>query len=130
MNRSRQQKAKVLTLFKWGGGVALCCMVVKWFFFPGVPFEASRWRFDEQGHLSVRLAMGDRLVGSGALIGKTRSEVCAMLGEPMEHPEFADWDLVYWLGPERCWPVLGSEYLLVRLSRDGRVRECRIMSDG
>ena len=130
----RQSISSRTRSFVWVGiALVLCGVAIRWSFFPGVPFDADEWRAAERAgadRSNGRLGMGARLVRTGALIGKTKTEVLVMLGEPMPHPEFADWDLVYWLGPERSFMVLGSEYLLLRLSEESRVRECRIMSDG
>ena len=54
--------------------------------------------------------MADRLIADRTLIGKTRAKVVEMLGEPSETPNFADWDMVYWLGPVQVFsgPVLNG----------------------
>jgi hypothetical protein len=73
--------------------------------------------------------MADGLVSSGILLSKTRSEVQAMLGPATETDKFRDYDLVYWLGPERSYMSIDSEWLVVRLDRSGRVRKAHIVSD-
>ena len=52
-----------------------------------------------------------------------------MLGEPPETEYFRDWDLVYWLGPERGFMSIDSEWLVLRLHENGRAAECRIVRD-
>ena len=42
---------------------------------------------------------------------------------------FADYQLVYWLGPERGFISLDSEWLAVRIGPDQRVAEARIVRD-
>jgi hypothetical protein len=73
--------------------------------------------------------MADWLVGSGTLRGKTRQDVITLLGEPSDEGYFRKWDLVYWLGPERGYFSIDSEWLVLRLGRDDRVIECRIDRD-
>ena len=46
-----------------------------------------------------------------------------MLGEPPKTNYFSDWDVVYWLGPERGLAGIDSEWLIVRIGEDGRVAE-------
>jgi hypothetical protein len=52
-----------------------------------------------------------------------------LLGEPSDEGYFREWDFVYWLGPERSYMGIDSEWLVVRLGRDGRVTEYRIVRD-
>ena len=73
--------------------------------------------------------MADRLLARGTLLGKSRAEVVAMLGEPPETEYFREWHLVYRLGPERGLFGIDSEWLVLRIREDGRVAECRIVTD-
>ncbi len=73
--------------------------------------------------------MADRLLSDGALIGLTRAELVGMLGEPPKTNYFSDWDVVYWLGPERGLAGIDSEWLIVRIGEDGRVAEARLVTD-
>jgi hypothetical protein len=92
-------------------------------------FDSTAWRDEAQIQRGVRLGMADRLIAQGTLLGKTRAEVVEMLGEPPRTGYFADWDLVYWLGPERGFISIDSEWLVLRLSADGRVTDNRIVRD-
>jgi hypothetical protein len=73
--------------------------------------------------------MADRLVARGILIGKTKDETVKLLGMPHKTEYFADWDLVYWLGPERGFFNIDSEWLVLRLGTDGCVVDNRIIRD-
>jgi hypothetical protein len=73
--------------------------------------------------------MADRLVSCGTLRGKTRQQVIELLGDPSDEGYFRQFDLVYWLGPERGFMSIDSEWLVLRLGRDERVVECRIVRD-
>lgn len=59
----------------------------------------------------------------------SRSEAVGLLGEPDTTDYFADFDMVYWLGPERSFISIDSEWLVLRLGEDGRVTERRVVSD-
>src|SRR4051812_16351163 len=96
----------------------IAALVVRWRWFPGQPFDPVAWgdesRVDEGG----RLGMADRLVARRTLLGMTRAEVVGMLGEPTNTAKFGAWDLVYWIGPERAFFSIDSEWLVIRLNAD------------
>jgi hypothetical protein len=103
---------------------------VTWALWPsGRPFDPVTWNDKTQVEAGIRLAMADRIVSRRMLSGKTRPEVIAMLGEPPKTDYFSDWDLVYWLGPERGFISIDSEWLVVRFDSNNRVSEYRIVRD-
>jgi hypothetical protein len=102
---------------------------VRWVWFPGRAFDSIAWQDEVQVQQGVRLEMADRLVARGTLVDKTRAEVVELLGEPTRTGHFADWDLVYWLGPERGFISIDSEWLVLRLGVDRRVVDNRIVHD-
>src|SRR5262245_24472150 len=102
---------------------------IRAFYFPGRAFDSATWQDDVQVEKGVRLAMADSLVDRDGLIGKTRNEVLQMLGEQSPEPYFAQWDLRYWLGPERGFIGIDSEWLVLRFGADGRVIENSIVTD-
>lgn len=108
-------------------------LVVAWgakrVLFPGRGFDAAAWALDADYGRGPRLEMADRLVARSALLGRTRAEVVAQLGEPPPTAYFSDWDLVYWLGPERGLLSIDSEWLVVRFSSAGTASDCRIVRD-
>jgi len=53
------------------------------------------------------------------LRGMTREEVVSLLGAPPEPTYFTEYDLVYWLGPER--------WLAIKFGRDGRVSKTALL---
>ena len=105
-------------------GLTVCSM-----WLAGRAFDPVAWRDEFQVQQGVRLGMTDRLIARRTLLGKTRAEVIEMLGEPPPTGYFADWDLVYWLGPERGFMSIDSEWLVLRLDEDGRVVDNRIVRD-
>lgn len=103
---------------------------VAWVFWPsGRAFDPAAWKDETQVKEGVRVAMADRVVARRMLSGKTRPEVIALLGEPPRTGYFSDWDLVYWLGPERGFMSIDSEWLVVRFDANERVSEYRIVRD-
>lgn len=112
------------------GALAVVAGLLVWrLWFPGGAFDPVAWRDESQVQQGVRLGMADRLIARRTLIGKTRAEVVELLGEPPPTGYFADWDLVYWLGPERGFISIDSEWLVLRLAEDGRVIDNRIVRD-
>jgi hypothetical protein len=52
-----------------------------------------------------------------------------MVGEPDKTNYFSDWDMVYWLGPERGFMGIDSEWLVFRLDGEEKVLEYQIVED-
>lgn len=112
-----------------GLAVLLVSLVVWRVRFPGQPFDATLWRADEDSQSGIRQRMADRLLARRSLIGLSRREVVAMLGEAPDHGVFRDWDIVYLLGPERNSVSIDSEWLVLRLGSDGNVVDARLVHD-
>lgn len=97
-----------------------------------IAFDAALWREGEKasfGADDTRARMADGLLESHILIGKSRSDVVAMLGPPTTTGYFREFDLVYWLGAERGFIRIDSEWLVLRLDKSGTVSEARIVRD-
>jgi hypothetical protein len=95
------------------------------------PFDQVTWCLGESPFLSKdapRLRMADGLVGSRSLLGKNAQDVKSLLGPPTKTDKFKNFDLVYWLGPERGWLGVDSEWLLIRFG-NGKVVEANIVRD-
>lgn len=96
-------------------------------------FNRQLWIESGSGPFSKeapRLTMADGLVRSRVLIGMSLPEVEAMLGPQSEAQYFRrEYDLVYWLGAERNFISIDSEWLVLKLSRQGMVTEARIVTD-
>jgi hypothetical protein len=73
--------------------------------------------------------MVDSLIQSGQLDDKAEDEVLTLLGPPTDTKYFSDWDAVYWLGPERGFLCLDSEWLVLRFDAEGRVSEYQLVRD-
>lgn len=109
--------------------LTLAGLTVWWIWFPGRAFDPVAWQDQAQVQEGVRLSMADRLVARSTLLGKARTEVIALLGEPTPTNYFSDWDMVYWLGEERSIFPIDSEWLVLRFGTEGRVVENRIVTD-
>lgn len=92
-------------------------------------FDAGDWRTVERSDDYSRLEMVDALIWSGRLDGLTRGQVVRLLGPDCECAYFKEWDLVYWLGPERSVISLDSEWLVIRFGPDGRTSEYTLVTD-
>ncbi|MDX1996745.1 MAG: hypothetical protein SF066_03415 [Thermoanaerobaculia bacterium] len=95
----------------------------------GTTFDAEAWRDPKRVQAGDRRAMADRLLWTRALLGRSRTDVLALLGPPSSDGYFRDWGLVYWLGPERGYFGIDSEWLGLRLDAEERVIEARILTD-
>jgi hypothetical protein len=114
-------------------GLAVFTLVLVWMFrTPGREFDQQLWRdyadLNQTGRYP-RLEMADRFLAMGGLGGQSRAEIVDMLGEPPDTKYFRDWDLVYWLGPERGFMSIDSEWLVFRLDTRGRVVDYRVVRD-
>ncbi|MBD2096142.1 hypothetical protein H6F90_13445 [Trichocoleus sp. FACHB-591] len=94
-------------------------------------FESADWQERSQSHspAAVRGCMVDDLLKRHTLVGKSRSEVIALLGQPDTTDYFQDCDLVYWLGPEQGLMSIDSEWLIIRLDAQGRVSNHQLVTD-
>jgi hypothetical protein len=79
--------------------------------------------------LAPRGCMVDDLLAKWPLVGRDSAFVLNLLGRPQPTPYFKRYDLVYWLGPERGFMSIDSEWLVVRFDSTGRVSEARLVTD-
>ena len=80
------------------------------------------------GDESVRLNMVDDLLRRYKLVGMSRTELEALLGKPPPTGYFANYDYVYWLGPERGFISIDSEWLCIKF-KDDIVIDAKICRD-
>ena len=99
-------------------------------------FNAELWRTQEStDHDTMwppRLCMVDDLMASGQLKSLTKAQVIQLLGSP--HPKnfpggAQSCDIHYYLGPERGFIRIDSEWLFLTFGEDGRVARYWIYRD-
>ena len=97
---------------------------------PKKTFNAAKWR---EAHASInppaRLHMVDSLMRSRRLDNLTRPQVQELLGPPNENTSWSDEGLVYWLGPNRGFLRIDSDWFVIRFGPNGRVSDYEITSD-
>lgn len=133
------KRDRTILWFSLGAGVillTLLCLGLWPFFGHAVRERLNRERFDpvawqQKGNLTnaVRIRMVDDLVKRNPLKGMGRAEVLKLLGEPDKTVYFKEWDLVYWLGPERSFLPIDSEWLVIRLNKENLVKEYAVVTD-
>lgn len=96
-----------------------------------IPFESASWQNPGKvdGQDPIRIRMVDDLVRSRRLDHQSRAEVDKLLGKPTSTNYFKEYDLVYWLGPERGFFSIDSEWLVIRFDKSEFVQEYRIVRD-
>jgi hypothetical protein len=93
-------------------------------------FDTALWQDSARVYSAepVRRCMVDDLLGRLDDRHQSRSEIVGLLGVPRPSTYFSEYDLVYWVGPERGMGV-DSEWLVFRFDRADRVSEARLVTD-
>jgi hypothetical protein len=92
-------------------------------------FDPVAWRSARHTSDPVRIRMVDDLLHSQGFHGMTRDKVTSLIGEPDDTGYFQDFDLVYWLGPERGFMGIDSEWLVFKLDGQQKVKNYQIVRD-
>jgi len=94
-------------------------------------FDSENWKntAPDWTHDSIRLRMIDDLLDRHQLLGKSRDEIIDLLGEPDDTDYFSDYEMVWWLGPERSFMAIDSEWLLIDLNEREQAVEVRLGND-
>jgi hypothetical protein len=96
-------------------------------------FNSEEWKKNaitvQNSDWPPRLVMVDNLISSNKLDGLSKAEVIELLGVPGNHDYFNNYDLVYWLGPERSFIRIDSEWLAISFDGKNRVREYLLVRD-
>lgn len=95
-------------------------------------FDATAWKASLSSPKTsdpIRLRMVDDLLRRHPFIGMSRGDLIALLGTPPKTGYFTDYQFVYWLGPERGYMSIDSEWLAVRFGPDDRVSAAQIVRD-
>jgi hypothetical protein len=94
-------------------------------------FDSSVWRDSTVAFRKPypRLQMADDILRRKLLDGLTADSLVTLLGPRPKTSYFTDWDYVYWLGPERGFISIDSEWLVIDLGADGRVNRTTVVTD-
>ncbi len=117
---------------RWGLALAgLVVVVVGSRLLSRTRFDSVRWQDEGVTNRKPypRLQMADDLLRRHILDGLPADSVEALLGPKPKTDYFAARDYVYWLGPERGWVRIDSEWLVIDLGVDGRVARAEIVRD-
>ena len=95
------------------------------------PFESASWKNPDlvESKDPIRFRMVDDLVKNRRRVGRSREEVEMMLGKSAMPEDLREFDLGYWLGPDRVAMGTDSEWLAISLDERGVVREYGIVRD-
>lgn len=126
--------ARTLKLFAALALVALIALAAYFHFTHGpTEFDREVWLAGEKQEFSPdapRLRMADGLIASRSLVGKTKEQVESLLGPQTDTNYFRpEYDLVYWLGAERSYISIDSEWLALKIGKGNVVSEARIVRD-
>ncbi len=120
------QREFVVVTIVW---LAVTAMLAAWALWPAPSFDPAIWNDESHARHGARLTLADDIVRRELLSGMSRAQVISLLGKPPPTSYFADWDLVYWLGPERGFISIDSEWLVVRFDAREQVSEYCIAQD-
>jgi hypothetical protein len=73
--------------------------------------------------------MVDDLLKQRRLEGLMREQVVELLGPVDQTARWREWDLVYYLGPERSPLGIDSEWLVIRLDAGRKVSTSQVVRD-
>ena len=99
------------------------------------PYEKQEWLHGTSRTQMrfPRLGMADYLIEHRMLHGLGKREVIEMLGatdgEDIQWSEKDNFDLLYWLGPERGFMSVDSEWLAIKFDGSGKVAEYKLVRD-
>lgn len=103
-------------------------------------FSAPSWKdrafIDHSDRDSPRSRTVDDLLASSVLVGKSREDITALLGmdDGLRGTGYAggfcdDYDFVWFVGPEPGWISVDSQWLVIKLSPEGKAAEVKTVTD-
>lgn len=94
-------------------------------------FDSASWKNEQlvdNWENPIRLRMVDDLLKKHELVSMSKNQIDELLGVPKPTGYFSDYDYVYWLGPERGFISIDSEWLGIKF-QNNIVIEARILRD-
>ncbi len=100
-------------------------------YFNRLDFDSEVWKKPSSSSYEgpVRIRMVDDLLWEYDLVGMASEEVTILLGPTDNLGYFDSYDFVYWLGPERSFFGVDSEWLVILLDDNGKVSRHKIVTD-
>ena len=97
------------------------------------PFDAHKWIVaDAKGAAGTqkeyRILAIDDLLSHKNFKGQTKAQIVALLGQPIQTDKYKNYDMVYWLGPDRSCMRIDSEWLVFTLENE-QVKSYRVIAD-
>ena len=94
-------------------------------------FNSQKWKelSSYKNDKLTRVDMVDDLLEKHQLKGKKKNQVIDLLGTVTKTDKFQDWDMVYWLGPERGFMSIDSEWLVLKLNKENEVIDVQVVRD-
>lgn len=94
------------------------------------PFDSLEWRnsLAEERTDPVRIRMIDDLLSRHGLKGMSRAQIDSLLGTPPKTSYFPEYEND-WLGPERGFIRIDSEWLGLQFDASGRVSKVSMLRD-
>lgn len=124
-----KRRTKIAWIIALAASILALGVAAKFVLFPGVAFDQSKWNLNPGDPPHWRRPMADRLVARRTLHGLTPLEVEQLLGPPHGPARGFDSDLLYYLGPERGFISIDSEWLALWLDQSGQVGRAEILHD-
>ncbi len=93
-----------------------------------IPFDSAKWKNPELVADRIRIKMVDDLLRKHDLVGWSKEDIDDLLGVPPKTGYFSAYDYVYWLGPERGFISIDSEWLVIKFNQ-GKVAEVGVAHD-
>lgn len=94
------------------------------------PFDGPTWKSSlAVANDPLRIRMIDDLMARHRLKGMSRAQIVDLLGTPPPTNYFNDYALVYWLGPERGFAGIDSEWLAIRFDSTDHASAVDVVTD-
>lgn len=91
-------------------------------------FDSVRWKASLESNEPIKQQMVSSLQANHSLIGQSKEQVNRLLGTPPATNYFKEYEYVYWLGPERSFLGIDSEWLCLKFE-NGKVVKVDILTD-
>jgi hypothetical protein len=136
----RNRKGYPLRIYAFTGLAILFLLVLGLIAFPmiddyahRIPFDSTMWKDSTRVFVGSewppRLCMVDDLLARHRLVGMRRPEIVSLLGDSPPKRYFRNHSLVYWLGPERGFIRMDSEWLAIDIDDQGVVTSAELVRD-